>query len=148
MQSGSFAQTNLFIMIVTIKDELLVEEVKECFSNCFPDLKIEFLAEPDRSDKNLPDDNHVVTKARIGEIRKKHVSDSLEIKPSDTVGKIENSFKNLLGLEVQVFKVENKNWTQVTTAGRCSLKVQHEATTGVFIYPKSTKQMNEYRLYL
>jgi hypothetical protein len=136
-------------MILTINDDLLVEEVQECFSKCFPDLKIEFYSKPGNYEHSVSDHDHAKPKARIGEIRNKHSSDSLEIKPSDTAGKIENSFKSLLGLDVQIFRVETKNWTQITTAGRCSLKVQQEpARPKVFVYPKSIKQMNEYRFYL
>lgn len=136
-------------MVLNIHDNLLVEDLQECFSNSFPNLKIEFYKKSHYWKKESSGDC-IDPKTRIGEIRKKHDPGTLEIKASHTAGEVERNFKNLFGLNVQVFRNENGDWIQTTTTDPCTLYEQKEflehARTSLF--PKSTKQINEYRFFL
>ena len=149
--SANFLCTpKLLIMILNIHDNLLVEELQERFSECFPHLKIEFYKKPHHWKAASSEDDLIQPKARIGDIRKKHNAGSVEIKSWNTAGEIEARLRHGFGLNVQIFRNENNGWIQTTSTDTCSLKKQSEfsehARTSIF--PKSAKQINEYRFYL
>ena len=137
-------------MILKIQDDLLVGDVQEQFSKAFPGLSIRFYLKPQRVKKPTSEADCVDPKAKVGDIRKNHKSGILQISPSDKVGLIEQSFKKLFGLNVQIFRNENNDWIQTTTTDDCNLEQQrsfseHAKTS---IYPKSKKQIDEYRFFL
>jgi hypothetical protein len=136
-------------MILNIHDNLLVQDVQERFSECFPNLKIEFYKTPHHWKKESSEDC-IDPKTTIGVIRKKHDPGTLEIKSSHTAGEVERNFKNLFDLNVQVFRNENGDWIQTTTTDTCTLNEQKEFSehAKTSILPKSKKQINEYRFFL
>src|SRR5215213_5280182 len=137
-------------MILTIYDNLLVEDLQERFSECFPNLKIEFYKTSHHWKRESSDKDCIEPKTTIGAIRRKHNPGTLEIKSSHTAAEVERNFKNLFDLNVQVFRNENGDWIQTTTTDTCTLNEQKEfsdhAKTSIF--PKSRKQINEYRFLL
>jgi hypothetical protein len=137
-------------MLLPIDDNLLVQDLQEHFSLCFPNLKLEFYSKPHHRQKASGYKDRIGPRTRIGTIRKAHSPGTLEIKSSDKTGEVKKAFKDLFGLNVQIFRNENNEWIQTTSTDTCSLKEQTEFSehARVSIYPKSRKQINEYRLYL
>ena len=137
-------------MLLTIQDNLSVQDLQERFSRCFPDLKIEFYKTPHHWKKESLEKDHIDPKTLIGDIRKKHNPGTLEIRSSNTTGEIEKKFRTFFGLNVQIFRNENQYWIQTTTTDTCTLNEQKEFSDYAknSILPKSTKQINEYRFYL
>ena len=105
-------------MILHIQNSLMVEDVQDHFSECFPWLKLEFYSKPHRSKKASSEKDLVDPKTTITEITKDHKAGTLEIKSSDTVGYIETALKNLFGLNAQIFRKENNSWIQTTTSDK------------------------------
>lgn len=137
-------------MILTIHDNLTIEDLQERFSLCFPHLKIEFYKKPHHWKAASSEKDRIDPKIRVGDIRKKHNQGQLEIKSFDLAGKVENEFRDRFGLYVQIYRNENGDWVQTTSTDTCSLNEQNAFSehAAVSIFPKSRKQINEYRFYL
>ena len=137
-------------MILTINDNLAIEDLQERFSLCFPHLKIEFYKKPHHWKAASSEKDRIDPQTRIGDIRKKHNQGELEIKSFDLAGKVENEFRDRFGLYVQIYRNENGDWIQTTSTDSCSLKDQGSFSdhAKVSILPKSRKQIDEYRFYL
>lgn len=108
-------------MILRIDDNRNIEDLQDKFEQCYPGLKIEFYnqshdwLEPTSS-------KHLISAERlIGEIRKIHNSGTLEIKSWFLTGKVEQDFKELFGLNVQIFRLKNSKWVQTTQSDNKTL---------------------------
>lgn len=106
---------NTSYMILQIHDGLIVEDIQDQFSKCFPHLKLELYSTAHHWKKGSAQENVISPKVSIGDIRKKQSAGTLEIKSSDKVGDVETKFKKIFGLNVQIFRKENDCWIQTTT---------------------------------
>lgn len=108
-------------MILRIDDHRSIEDLQDKFEQCFPGLRIEFY---DQSHDWLEptSSKHLIPAERlIGEIRKIHNSGTLEIKSWFQTGKVEQDFKELYGLNVQIFRSKNTKWVQTTQSDNLTL---------------------------
>jgi hypothetical protein len=133
-------------MILQIHDNLQVSDVQERFSKCFPYLKIEFYTRAHHIGDETPEKFMVDRNKRIGEIRRNKNAGCLEIKSWFTVSRIEKDFKELFGLNVQVFRSENDEWVQTSKTDNRSLLQQTEMARHAerCLTPKYSEQLGEY----
>ena len=133
-------------MNLLIHDQLLIEEVQERFSKCFPGLKIEFYAKPHHWKKASKEMEKIDPNSKLADIRKNHKQGTLVIQSGDTAGRVEANFRRLFGLNVQVFRNENNAWIQTTSTDNYSLKEQMEFASKAksSIIPEAKEQLDEY----
>ena len=111
-------------MTITINDKQSLGEIKEAFNNKYPHLKLEFYDHAHKEGEGSPvrfqlEDNQIV-----GEIRKMHSEGELSIHANQKVNTLETRFKEIYGLNVQVFRKSNKIWLQTTATDEWTLAHQ------------------------
>ena len=87
-----------------------VEEVQTDFNNCFPYLKLEFL-------KKGP---------LIGDINKNVSSCIIELPGNTSINKLENIFRDNLGLPIRVLRKSGNIWMETSITGDWTLARQNE----------------------
>lgn len=114
-------------MFLQINDEMLVEEVQDRFSECFPLLKIEFYSIPHKRFEPTDKRYAFSGKKRVGNIRKNHSNGVMEIKSWHTVAKVEKGLKDLFGLHGQIFRSSPEGiWVQTAESDSLTLQEQNE----------------------
>lgn len=113
-------------MILKIEDSRTISDLQDKFSQSFPLLKLEFYTHKHKwkypsSGKELIDSS-----AEIGSIRKKHDPGLLEIRSSYQTGKVERDFRELFGLNVQIFRKTQRSWVQTISTDNFTLAEQME----------------------
>jgi hypothetical protein len=133
-------------MLLKIHDNLLIEDIQEHFSKCFPNLKIEVYSSPHHWKKGSLEKDIISPGTPIGEIRKSHSSGVLEIKSSDRVGDVENKFKKIFDLNVQIFRKEDDCWIQTTSTDLYTLEQEAELSrkSKTTLVTKIKEQADEY----
>jgi len=116
-------------MILYIDDTRRISDLQEKFSECFPNLKIEFYAHPHHWKEASLQIDAVDPSKKIGEVRKNHEHGGLEIKSWYQAGKVEQDLKNLFGLNAQIFRNENGQWRQTVSSDNLTLTEQQEITS-------------------
>lgn len=114
-------------MFLKIVDTMMVEELQDRFSQCFPFLKIEFYSKPHK--RFEPTDNRFVIpgKERISSIRKNHTNGVMEIKSWHSVAKVEKEMKDRFGLNIQIFRTSpDGTWVQTADSDELTLQDQNE----------------------
>ena len=113
-------------MLLNIHDNLLLEDIQEHFSECFPSLKIEFYRHPHHWKTGSVLQDQLDAKMKVGDIRKKHDPGVLNIKSTDTTGHVESLFRDRFGLNVQIFRKAKSCWIQSISTDNYSLRQQSE----------------------
>ena len=133
-------------MLLRIHDNLLIEDIQEHFSECFPHLKIEVYSTPHHWQKGSLQKDMVSPKSLIGDIRKNHSGGIMEIKSSDKVGDVEKKLKKMFDLNVQIFRKENDCWIQTTSTDVFTLGREAELTkkSKTTLVDKIKEQADEY----
>lgn len=99
-------------MLLEIDDTKTIADLQERFNLCFPQLKIEFYTRPHHWQENSADNLKIDPQTLIGKIRTNHQPGVLEIKSWNKTGEVEQNFRNLFGLHVQVFYNDHHSWKQ------------------------------------
>ena len=133
-------------MLLRIHDNLLVEDLQEQFSKCFPHLKIEVYSTPHHWKKGSLQKDLISSKSLIGDIRKKHPGGVMEIKSWDKVGEVEKKLKNMFDLNVQIFRKENNCWIQTTSTDVFTLEKEAQLSekSKTTLTTKIKEQADEY----
>ena len=133
-------------MLLSIHDNLLLEDIQDHFSKSFPSLKIEFYRHPHNWKKGSMPQDQIDGAMKVGDIRKKHDPGVLEIKSTDTTGHVESMFKDQFGLNVQIFRKGKNCWIQSITTDNYSLHQQSEFsnTDNISLSPTISQEMDEY----
>ena len=113
-------------MLLEIDDTKTIGDLQERFNLCFPNLKLEFYKRPHHWQQESAADLKINSKVLIASIRKNHNPGVLEIKSWHKTGEVEQYFKNLFGLNVQVFYRENQNWRQSVESDNKTLAMLSE----------------------
>jgi hypothetical protein len=131
-------------MILTINDNTLITDIKDHFARCYPGLKIEFYKRHHR--QPLRDSDQITGTISVGSIRNRGISGQYKIFSHYTVSKIEEDFRNVYGLNVQVFRNENNSWIQTTGTDHFTLAQQMEMSkqASKSIFPMTEQQLDEY----
>ncbi len=113
-------------MLLPIADERQILELQERFSKSFPWLKIEFYSHSHHWKEGSLESEVIDLEKMIGEIRLNHERGILEIKSWYQTGRVEQDFKHLFGLNVQIFKLEKGKWKQTVSSDKLTLEQQRE----------------------
>jgi hypothetical protein len=108
-------------MILHIDDNKTIADLQDKFEQCFPGLKIEFYSKAHNWKEATPSKYMLDNEIRIGDIIKANSSNIFEIKSWFQTGKVEQDFRELFGLNVQVFRVKNDKWIQTTKSDQQTL---------------------------
>lgn len=94
-------------MLIHIRDNFQVSDLKDRFEKCFQELTIEFFF----NSKNTSDVFGLADKSqRIGDIRNRHVEGDLPIKSWYTVKQVKREFSEKFDLHVEIYRRENNSW--------------------------------------
>lgn len=113
-------------MKLTINDHRKIFAIQEEFSKIFPYLKLEFFSKPHRVGASSSKKLMKSSSKTIGECRVVHNKGSLTITPNMTVAGLEEAFRDVYGLSVQVFRKSGKVWLETTVTDDWSLEKQNE----------------------
>ncbi|ANE49938.1 hypothetical protein [Flavisolibacter tropicus] len=118
-------------MILHIDDSMTIAEIQEKFEKSFPALKIEFYKKPHHFKESSPAEQLIDPNTVIASIHKTHDPGNLIIFSTDSAGHIENEFKKLFGLNVQIFQKVNGAWIQTNNTDNNSLKNLSDLSSGL-----------------
>ena len=113
-------------MLLGISDNKTISDLQDKFNECFPHLKLEFYHKRHKLNHASLEEQRIKEDLKIGEIRKKHNSGTLEIKSWDKTGDVEQRFREEYGLYVQIFNLENGQWVQSVKTDELTLAEQSE----------------------
>lgn len=112
-------------MKITINDRRRIHAIQADFTKQFPYLKIEFFAKPHKVGKGSPKKMMEVNAKTLGECRTIHDTGTITIVPQMTVADLEQNFKDVYGLSVQVFRKSGKVWLETTVTDNWTLEEQN-----------------------
>jgi hypothetical protein len=112
-------------MTIQINDHRKIVAIQKEFSNLLPYLKIEFFSKSHKS--GTPSSKKTMKDASetIGQCRVVHNKGALSITPSMTVTELEQNFRDIYGLSVQVFRKSGNVWLQSTATDTWTLEEQN-----------------------
>lgn len=109
-----------------IFDHQKIDEIQDKFNECFPYLKLEFYSRPHDWYERSGSEHLIAPGTYIEEIRKTHESGILSIKSWDKTGHVEQEFKRMFGLHVQIFRLNKDKWIQTIDSDELTLKEQSD----------------------
>lgn len=113
-------------MKIIITDRRKIFAIQREFSDMFPFLKLEFYAKSARL--NGAASNKIVKESSktLGECRTIHNTGVLTITPAMSVKDLEENFRDVYGLTVQILRKSGKAWLGTTVTDNWTLKEQNE----------------------
>ncbi|HWB27161.1 MAG TPA: hypothetical protein VG738_16910 [Chitinophagaceae bacterium] len=109
-------------MLLDINDEKTIGDLQDRFSECFPNLKIEFYKNAHSwHGRSLPK-QEIAPGKKLKDIRRKHENSLFQIKSTSKTGDIEAELKKRFGLFAQVYYNTNNTWTETTGTDDLTLK--------------------------
>jgi hypothetical protein len=109
-------------MHIEINDNTRLRDIQNVFSNYYPFLSLTFYHGMHKPYEKSEDKKIIDPEAKIGEIRKTHISTLLEIKPDYKVKDVEREFQERIGVSVQVMMREKGQWVQSTGLDMLNIK--------------------------
>ncbi|HWC53906.1 MAG TPA: hypothetical protein VG676_10010 [Chitinophagaceae bacterium] len=113
-------------MILEVNDTKTIEDIRKEFSEYYPFLSIEFYDEPHKSGETSSYKHLLPHNKTIRDIRRKHNPGMLEIHSWHKTGIVEQEFKRLYGLNVQILRRQGDAWIQTAGTDELSLEEQNE----------------------
>ncbi|MCG8331451.1 MAG: hypothetical protein MI974_27425 [Chitinophagales bacterium] len=110
---------------MTISDNKTIRDIQREFNQKFSALKIEFYASHHESGEGSPVKEQLAPEQLLKNARTKHSEDDFIISPEMSVGDFEQTFYDLFGLNVQVFRKSGNLWMQTTSTDSWSLEQQN-----------------------
>jgi hypothetical protein len=112
-------------MKIAINDERKIYAIQKEFSLQFPFLKIEFFAKPHKVGGESSKKIMNASSKTLGECRTIHDKGTITIIPQMTVADLEQNFRDVYGLSVQVFRKSGKVWLETTVTDNWTLDEQN-----------------------
>lgn len=112
-------------MKILIDDHRKIHAIQQDFTKQFPYLKMEFLAKPHKVGGGSPKKMMEASAGTLGECRTIHDTGTITIVPQMTVADLEQNFKEVYGLSVQVFRKSGKAWLETTVTDGWTLDEQN-----------------------
>lgn len=112
-------------MYLTIEPQLTIHDLQEMFGKEYPFLKIEFFKEGHEMMQLSPADSLIRHDKTIGELKGKNVPGQIDISGKVKTGALEQLFKNMFGLNVQVYRQQGNTWIQTAGTDYLSLEEQN-----------------------
>jgi hypothetical protein len=101
-------------MLIHVHNNLVISEMQERFTKCFPNLKIEFYSKPHHFKELTPEIYLIGPNQKIGDIKVGFEQGELEIKSWYKAIHVEKAFKDGFGLNAQIFRNANGKWIQTS----------------------------------
>jgi len=108
-----------------INPELSIEALISEFSNQYPGLKMELYSQSHEEGENSAQSAIIDHQQKLGDVNPEIDSSDLMIDPQMTVAELEGKFKDIYGLNVQVFRRSNQLWLQTSATDNWTLEVQN-----------------------
>ncbi len=112
-------------MKITINDHRKILAIQEEFNTVFPYLKLEFFSKPHKPGGASVKKFIKHTSKTLGECRVIHNKGEITITPHMTVAELEQSFQDVYGLGVEVFRQSGKVWLETTVTDGWTLEEQN-----------------------
>ena len=112
-------------MKIAINDRRKISAIQNDFNEMFPYLRLEFFSKPHEAGGASPKKYMTHPSKTLGECRTIHKSGSILITPGMTVCKLEQNFREMYGLSVQVFRKSGKAWLETTVTDGWTLEEQN-----------------------
>ncbi len=113
-------------MTITVNDKKKIFEIQKEFNDLFPYLQIQFFTKPHKPGGLSPKNQMVDTQKSLGGCRTIHNKGSIIISPIQSVKTLEQSFQNVFGLSVQVFRKSGKAWLETNVTDDWTLEEQNK----------------------
>ncbi len=108
-----------------IQDAKTISQIQREFQEKFPGLKIEFYEESHGDHEGSSPATQYSPSQILRSIRKQHTEGDLVIQPDMTIGQLEDTFEELFGLHVQVFRRSRGLWLQTISTDHWTLEKQN-----------------------
>ena len=131
-------------MEININDKKKISAIQKEFSQAFPYLKIEFFTKPHEVGAPSSKKTMRPSTKTIGECRTIHSNGTMTILPKTTVAELEQSFLDVFGLAVQVFRKSGSAWLETTVTDSWSLHKQNKQGEALSNYLSGDKQEGDY----
>lgn len=109
-----------------ITDEKKISEIQSEFHSKFPYLKLEFYSQPHSEGGISNKSAHLNADKTVGEVRTIHNDGQLSINGNLKVSTLESNFREIYGLNAQVFRRSRKIWLQTTATDEWTLAEQNK----------------------
>lgn len=113
-------------MKITINDHRKIFAIQEEFNTAFPNLKLEFYVKPHQSGGSSEKEFIKHSSKTLGECRTIHEDGNITITPNMTVMNLEENFRNIYGLGVQVLKKAGNAWIETTETSGLTLEEENK----------------------
>lgn len=108
-----------------ISDDRTIQSVQIEFQEHFPNLKIEFYSTPhDTEQASMMSQQLLDVGKTIGELREQDNKGNLSINGHQKVSTLESNFRDIYGLNVQVFRRSGGTWLQTSATDHWTLSQQ------------------------
>ncbi|MES2679481.1 MAG: hypothetical protein V4635_06325 [Bacteroidota bacterium] len=128
-------------MKITINDNRRIFAIQETFSKNFPYLKLEFFAKGHQHAGPLTKKFIKHPGETLGECRTVHNNGAITINGAMTVTELEQRFRDVYGLGVQVFRRSGKVWLETTVTDGWTLDEQNSQGESLSKYLADNKRM-------
>lgn len=109
-------------MHIDINDKTVLKDIQKTFSDFYPFLLMKFYKKPHNKYEESKKVDELDIDKTVGEVSKKSISTTIELKPTERVSNLENEFQNRIGIPIQIFKLENGIWCQTSALDNLTLK--------------------------
>ena len=110
---------------MVVEDNMSIQQIQTSFQKMFPGLKIEFYKSGHKAHEASKAEDQIKENKTIGEIRSVKGTQVVIIDPTMSVAKLENQFKDQLGLNIQIFRRSNNLWLQTSATDDWTLQEQN-----------------------
>ena len=109
-----------------ISDDRTIAAIQDEFQAHFSNLKIEFYTDKHNIEETSPSTQQLVDMSKtIGVLRKSKYEDDLSINGHLKVSTLERNFRDIYGLNVQVFRRSGDTWLQTSATDNWTLSEQN-----------------------
>lgn len=112
-------------MKILINDYRKIYSIQKEFAAMFPWLKLEFFSKPHKIGGASSKKRVESPSQTLGETRTIHDSGTITVTPLMTVADLEQAFRDVYGLTVQVFRKSGNTWLETTTTDNWTLEKQN-----------------------
>lgn len=110
---------------IRIHDNKQIAELQQEFNEAFPFLKIEFFTRRHGSHGPSARRDMISPDMSLRQFQKKNAKGAILLKASMKVSELEELFKSLFGLSVQVFRKSGRSWIETTVTDDWTLEQQN-----------------------
>jgi hypothetical protein len=108
-----------------ITDDKSLFELQEEFNAEFPFLQLQFFSHPFSNSKRTDEKYRLNPNLMIGQVRQTHNCGYIQLDPGLATHALELTFKNIFGLNVQIFRKSFGNWIPAWSTETWTLKEQN-----------------------